>query len=124
MTKIRVTAIVAYLPELEMIQRLVDANTDMDCVAGFTDADRALEYLSEEIPDVLYINAQAPFDGIELTRYIHQHCPELPIIVYSVKTEQEALAFDAGAFAFLTMPIMPKKLLDAIRAAHGALTKR
>lgn len=83
------------------------------------DAEAALDEIADSPPDLLITDLSMPgMDGLELTRRLRrQH--QLPIIVLSVKGEEQTKvsALDAGADDYITKPFGIDELLARIRAA-------
>src|SRR5262245_60807 len=105
-------------PQITRVLRrsLVSRGYDVQTAA---DAESALDLFADWKPDLLITDLSMPqMDGIELTRRIRQQS-DLPIIVLSVKGEEQTKvrALDAGADDFVTKPFGADELLARIRAA-------
>ena len=118
MTDSRRILIVDDEPQITRVLRrsLVSRGYDVQTAA---DAESALDLFKDWKPDLLVTDLSMPhMDGIELTRRIRQQS-DLPIIVLSVKNEEQTKvkALDAGADDFVTKPFGADELLARIRAA-------
>ena len=83
------------------------------------DGEAALDVLHDWLPDLVVTDLSMPgMDGIELCRRIRTQA-QLPIIVLSVKGEEQSKvkALDAGADDYLTKPFGMDELLARMRAA-------
>jgi two-component system response regulator PilR (NtrC family) len=58
-------------------------------------------------------------EGLELVRYIAQHCADLPVAVITAHgtTENAVAALKAGAFDYLPKPVSLKQLRDLVKSA-------
>jgi two-component system, OmpR family, KDP operon response regulator KdpE len=84
-----------------------------------SDGDEALQVMKEWTPDLLITDLRMPhMSGLELCRHVRAKSP-LPIIVLSVKGEEQIKveALDAGADDYVTKPFSVNELLARVRAA-------
>ncbi len=83
---------------------------------------RLLDSMSDKIDAVISDVSMANGTGLDVMRFAHRLDPSMPVLlmtgVPSVETAVEAL--EAGAFKFLTKPVDPPQLLDAVKKAIGA----
>lgn len=58
-------------------------------------------------------------DGLDLVKYIAQHCADLPVAVITAysTTENAVAALKAGAFDYLPKPVSLKQLRDLVKSA-------
>ncbi|MFP4322467.1 MAG: response regulator transcription factor [Anaerolineales bacterium] len=80
----------------------------------------ALTMLELEQPDMLILDLMMPdMKGFEICRRIRQqeHYTDLPILIVSARTDDEAIAeaYDAGANGYMTKPFDLNKLLGEIK---------
>jgi len=76
---------------------------------------------SGEAPDVVLMDLMmSPMDGIEATRQIRAHHPEVQVVALTsfVEEEKAQAALDAGASGFLLKDADADEVAAAIRAAH------
>ena len=79
----------------------------------------AVEMATSQHPDLILMDIRMPeMDGITATKLIRKSFPDLPIIAvtaFSLSNEAEKCQ-EAGASGFITKPVMPATLLEAIGA--------
>jgi len=79
----------------------------------------AVDMTADQHPDIVLMDIRMPeMDGITATRLIRDSFPDLPIIAvtaFNLSNEAERCQ-EAGASGFLTKPVMPAPLLEAISA--------
>lgn len=85
-----------------------------------TEMSRALNLIAHEHFDLCLTDMRMPDgNGLDLVRYIHDHCPALPVAVItahgSIDTAVQALKL--GAFDFVTKPVDLKQLRRLIDSA-------
>jgi DNA-binding NarL/FixJ family response regulator len=80
---------------------------------------KALAAVKKLKPDlaIVDISIRGGFDGLELTRRLHQRWPALPVLVFSMHEQQAYCdaAFGAGARGYCTKSEAGKNLLKAVR---------
>jgi len=83
------------------------------------DGDEAVQMMREWPPDLLITDLRMPnMDGLALCKHVRSRS-QLPIIVLSVKGEEQTKvqALDAGADDYVTKPFNMNELLARVRAA-------
>ncbi len=84
--------------------------------------EEALPLLDRELPDLMILDVNLPgIDGFEVlrrTRAAWRHPQPLPILMLTVRGEEEDLVrgLDLGADDYLTKPFSPRTLLARVRA--------
>jgi DNA-binding NarL/FixJ family response regulator len=100
---------------------LVNGTADFECLESFEDAETALKWLDNEIPDVVLMDIGLPgMSGIEAIKKIKQKYPSLDVLVLSIH-ENDEYVFDAlcaGATGYFTKDISPNKILDGIKEVY------
>ena len=87
----------------QCLRRVVEADPSFQIRWEAENGLQALALAQQHQPVVALIDAQMPrMDGIEATRCLRQHYPDLRILVLSVYDQARAQALAAGADAFLT----------------------
>lgn len=100
----------------EMWQRMIDMAPGLTCPGYAVDGEHALEMVEHHHPHVVFMDILMPvMGGIEATKLIRQNYPNTVVILYSAYNHNENLAREAGAAAFILMPIQPDKLVSIIR---------
>jgi two-component system response regulator PilR (NtrC family) len=92
---------------------------DTDCAASVAEARRLL---SENTYQLCLTDMRLPDgEGLELVRFISEHCRDLPVAVITAygSMENAVLAFKAGAFDYVPKPIA----LDQLRALVKTVLK-
>lgn len=102
---------------------LINASDKYQVVGDYTDAESALEKLTEDVPNVILMDIDLPgINGIEATRRAKQVLPHVNIIIITV-FENSSRVYDAlcaGATGYLTKNTNQIGLLNAIdEVIHG-----
>lgn len=86
------------------------------------DGQQLIDMLEETRPDVILMDLKMPgMDGIEATRYIHQHYPDIRILVLSMYDDEKFIVhlMETGASGYLLKNAEPEEILGAIEAAFA-----
>jgi DNA-binding response OmpR family regulator len=81
--------------------------------------EEALTLLERELPDLMILDVNLPgIDGFEVLRRARTNGRRLPILMLTVRGEEEDLVrgLDLGADDYLTKPFSPRTLLARVRA--------
>jgi DNA-binding NtrC family response regulator len=111
----------------EYLMRGVLTEILKDCglyVIAAASAEEAIWYLSKLVHiDVVFSDIKMPgMDGFELARWVHQHKPDLPMILASGYSGKTSMAADLCGAQFLQKPYNFDKIVHKIR--ETALRKR
>ncbi|MCK5516461.1 MAG: response regulator [Desulfobulbaceae bacterium] len=85
------------------------------------DGEQALEFLDNEVPDVMVLDLKMPgMGGIEVLQKTKEANPEIEIIVLTGHGSEEdrKICIDLGAYAYLHKPVDIKELTSLIDKAH------
>jgi PAS domain S-box-containing protein len=91
-------------------------------VTEAADGRRALEYVAQDVPDVMVLDIRMPdIDGLEVVRRIRAdsrfaHLPIIHVSASFTDPESQAAGLDGGADGYLTHPVEPLVLLATVRA--------
>lgn len=99
---------------------MLEQRTDIAVVGECGDGARAVELVTELLPDVALLDLLMPvMDGIAATREIKRLAPSTQIIILTSYYEDEQIfnAIKAGARSYLLKDTGPGELVGAVRAA-------
>ena len=99
---------------------MLEQRTDIVVVGECGDGARAVELVTELVPDVALLDLLMPvMDGIAATREIKRLAPSTQIIILTSYYEDEQIfnAIKAGARSYLLKDTGPGELVGAVRAA-------
>jgi DNA-binding NarL/FixJ family response regulator len=106
------------------LDRLLDA-AGFDVCALARDGEEAVGLALQHRPDVIVLDVDMPrLDGIEAARRILAagHVPIVLLTAYGYG-ELVSRAIDVGVVGFVVKPFKESELVDAVRAADGAVTR-
>lgn len=89
-------------------------------VGTVTNEKDTLEYIDKNHVDLVILDIQIPkAGGLSVLKQIRQKNPEIPILIYSVNSEDKTAmrALKAGAAGFLSIDLDTEELITAIRTA-------
>jgi DNA-binding NarL/FixJ family response regulator len=102
------------------LRLMLEHADDVRIVAEAANATEALGRVREGGIDMAILDVTLPGrSGLELLRLIKEERPRLPVLVFSIYTEDAyaVRAVQIGAAGYLTKDVPPEVLLDAIRKA-------
>lgn len=106
----------------EMFRMLVDAQTDMVCVAVHPDLSQLMRDIDAAQPDVIVMDIQMPgMNGIDGVKAIKARYPQAHILMQTV-FEDEDKVFDAicaGASGYILKTASADDMVGAIRSVHA-----
>lgn len=104
---------------------IIEAEPDLRVVGEAGSAEEALALVNQLGPDVVLMDVRLPgLNGIEATRRILQHHPEIRILIVTAYVDEEYLrgALEAGASGYLSKTAPGRELVEAIRSvAQGSI---
>src|SRR5256886_4755894 len=119
--KIRILIVDDIADTRENLAKLIGFEPDMEVAATAGGGQEAVNMAKKERPHVILMDINMPdMDGITATEIISNTVPESPIIMMSVRGEQDYLGRSmlAGAGEFLVKPFSADELINAIRHVH------
>ena len=106
------------------IRRLLSAESGIAVVAECEDGARAVETITSEQPDLVFLDVQMPeLDGFEVLRALNPK--KLPAIVFVTAHDRYALrAFDVHAIDYLLKPFTRERFRVALDRARHQIQRR
>ena len=99
------------------LRALLALRPEIEIVGEAANGEEALQSVRDGRPDVVLMDVRMPLmDGLEATRQIKGHWPQVRIVVVSLYASHRAEALAAGADAFLVKGCPAGELLAAIMA--------
>ena len=89
-------------------------------VTAFSSADRVMETLAKEQPDVIVSDVRMPgMDGLSLLGLINEAYPTLPVIIMTAHSDLDSAvaAFHGGAFEYLPKPFDVDEAIEQVQRA-------
>jgi two-component system, NarL family, response regulator LiaR len=105
---------------------MLEQRPDIQVVGECGDGARALELVTELLPDVALLDLLMPtMNGVAATREIKRLVPSTQIIILTSYYEDEHIfnAIKAGALSYLLKDSSPQDLVEAVRAAARGESK-
>ena len=102
----------------KVVTEVLASARDCQCVGAFADGTTAVAKLPSLAPDVILMDINLPdLTGVECVARISPQLHGAEIIMLTVYQDPETIfqALAAGAHGYLVKPVMPRKLLEAIR---------
>ncbi len=105
-------------PDMRLcISFIINGHNDFFCTS-YTSAEEAMEGIKQSKPQVVLMDINLPgMDGIEFTRYVKKHYPDILIMMCTVFEDSEKIfrALKAGANGYILKKAAGETLLDAIK---------
>jgi len=100
------------------LRRILEMEEDISVVGEVADGREAIEVAGRELPDVILMDINLPsLNGLQVTRDIKAHHPEIGIIILTAYHDEEQLfhAIRSGASAYYPKDVRPDRLLSGVR---------
>jgi len=105
----------------EGLRSLIDSSEDMEVVGEVGDGREALKKVEEIELDIVLMDIRMPgLNGIEATRQIKKHFPDVKVLILSMHPDDEYVleALRAGASGYILKQAAHEELFTAIRAVY------
>ena len=101
---------------IERLRRLLAAHPGITIAGSATDPAAALEFLSQNTVDAVFLDIQMPgMNGFELLSRL----AEQPLVIFTTAYDQYALqAFEVNSIDYLLKPVEPEQLARALQKAE------
>ncbi len=113
---------VVLVDDHELVRRGVAAvlstEDDIEVVAQFSDAQRAVDECPRLRPDVVLMDLRMPgTSGLQATAMLHERAPDITVLVLTVSEQAEDLqsALRFGAQGYVLKGATPEELVNAVR---------
>lgn len=105
------------------LQAIIEEHDTAEVILTASDGSQFLERLqkAERLPDVVLLDMKMePMNGIETTKHLREHYPDLKVMILSTHYRDSYLGYmmKLGVSAFLPKNIDPKTLVAAIQKVH------
>ena len=103
------------------IRSLLESQEDILVVGEAENGLEVIEFLKSGLPDIVLMDISMPqMNGLEATRYIHEHYPQLKVLILTQHDNYEyiAPALQAGAAGYVLKRSGRRELLHALRQVH------
>jgi DNA-binding NarL/FixJ family response regulator len=100
------------------LRDILSSAQDCQCVGAFANGEEAIRAIPSLQPDVVVMDVNLPdLSGVECVAQLAPQLPQTQIVMLTVYQDPETIfqALAAGAHGYLVKPVMPEKLLEAIR---------
>jgi len=104
---------------------ILRSSPGVSVVGEYSTAEELFAGFHDPFPDVVLMDINLPgMSGIEATARLKNEHPRIEIVVLSVLEDDDNIfrAICAGASGYLTKPVMPRDLVDAVEHAFGGGT--
>lgn len=113
--KYRLIALDDESPSIRLIEKFCSENSKICFLAGFTSTQKALDFLSKNVVDIILLDIEMPgMSGLEIAK----NCPKQVKIIFSTAFEQFAVeGFNLSALDYILKPYSIERFEKAIDKA-------
>jgi DNA-binding response OmpR family regulator len=106
---------------MQYYHAILNKADDIHMIAATTVSGRVVSLVRDKHPDVVLLDyAMYPVDGFKIMQAIHAEMPEMAVILLGGRDTLRDMALEDGAADYLSIPITPRDLLEAIRRVGRA----
>lgn len=110
----------------ESLKVVLDMNADMQVSGLAENGQELVELIRQHVPDVVLMDVRMPeLDGVEATKVVKTHWPQVKIIILTTFDDDEYVykALKYGASGYLLKGVSVQELSDAVRkvASGGSM---
>lgn len=106
----------------QTFELLISSTPGFTCVGAYPDCSNLITYLEVYPCDIVLMDIEMPgMNGIEATKLIKQHFPNIHILIQTVFFEDDYIfnAICAGASGYILKSTTPDGYIDAIKNVHA-----
>ncbi len=103
------------------LRSLLEQNSCMEVIGEAEDGKEAVQKAENLKPDIVLMDVSMPLlNGIEATRRIKKHWPEIKVLILTMHTTEEYIfqILRAGASGYIVKKAAHQELITAIQAVH------
>ncbi len=103
------------------LRSLLEQESGMEVIGEAEDGKEAVQKAENLKPDIVLMDVSMPFlNGIEATRRIKKHCPEIKVLILTMHTTEEYIfqILRAGASGYIVKKAAHQELITAIKAVN------
>lgn len=113
----------------KLVSTVLAGDPEIEVVGHASNGDLALRKIPTYKPDLITLDVEMPvMDGIETLRKVRELWPDLPVIMFSVRTQRGAMstleALTAGASDYVTKPAQTGSVAESIRQLQEQMIPR
>lgn len=106
----------------EGLKTILSLKDGIEVAGTAADGGQAFELAKEVKPDLVLMDIRMPgIDGVQGTRLIRQHLPEIKVLILTTFTDSELIfdALDEGASGYLLKDMPAEMIVQAIMTVHA-----
>lgn len=103
-------------PAREELKYFINEFSNMKMEAEFEDSIKALEYIEENKPDIVFLDINMPkLDGMVLGKIINNFEKKIIIVFITAHKEHAVNAFEIEAFDYILKPYSEERIVNTLR---------
>jgi two-component system LytT family response regulator len=103
-------------PAREELKYFINEFSNMKMEAEFEDSIKALEYIEENKPDIVFLDINMPkLDGMVLGKIINNFEKNIIIVFITAHKEHAVNAFEIEAFDYILKPYSEERIVNTLR---------